>query len=99
MTTKSWKTCSRGHRFQKSSDCPVCPMCWPGFYRKKSLSDFPEKLPAPALRALLNAKIAKLSQLAKYTEEQVADLHGMGPKAMGMLKVAMKKQKMAFLKG
>ncbi len=35
------KVCSRGHRFQKSSDCPVCPICWPG-QRKKLKSDFPK---------------------------------------------------------
>lgn len=98
MPIKTWKTCSRGHRFQKSSDCPVCPICWSGYYRKKAQSDFPEKMSAPALRALLNAKITKLSQLAKYTEAEIADLHGMGPKALGMLKESMKKAKMSFLK-
>src|SRR5438309_1005170 len=47
MPKKTLKTCSRGHEFYKSSDCPVCPKCWPGFYEKNK-SDFP-KLAAPAL--------------------------------------------------
>jgi len=29
MTTskKNLRTCSKGHRFYKTSDCPVCPIC------------------------------------------------------------------------
>ncbi len=27
--------CSRGHRFLKSKERPVCPVCWPGRYRKQ----------------------------------------------------------------
>jgi len=90
------KICSRGHEFYKSSDCPVCPKCWPGYYRKQSQSDFPEKISAPALRALLNAKIMNLAQLAKYTENKIADLHGMGPKALGQLKIALKAKGLSF---
>lgn len=29
------EACSRGHAFAKSSARPVCPKCWPGYYRKK----------------------------------------------------------------
>lgn len=29
-------TCSRGHKFYKSKQVPVCPKCWPGRYREKS---------------------------------------------------------------
>ncbi len=94
---KEWKICSRGHRFQKSSLCPVCPICWPG-QRKKLQSDFPEKLGAPALRALHNAKIKNLAQLAKHTEADILELHGMGPKALSMLKPALKKAGYAFKK-
>ncbi len=28
--------CSRGHKFYKNADVPVCPICWPGRYKKKS---------------------------------------------------------------
>lgn len=27
-------TCSRGHKFYKSTIIPVCPICWPGKYKK-----------------------------------------------------------------
>jgi hypothetical protein len=93
---KKWKICSRGHRFQKSSDCPVYPICWSGYYRTRKQSDFPESLAAPALRALLSAKITKLQQLAKRTEDEIADLHGMGPKAIGQLKSALRKRNLSF---
>jgi hypothetical protein len=91
------KICSRGHKFYKSSDCPICPICWSGYYRTKNQSDFPKELSAPALRALLHAKITKLVQLAKFREKQIADLHGMGPKGVGMLKKAMCTKKISFL--
>lgn len=91
------KVCSRSHVFYKSNLCPVCPICWPG-YRKKLQSDFPEKLGAPALRALANTKIKNFAQLSKHTEQEVADLHGMGPTGIVRLKKALKEKKMAFRK-
>lgn len=87
--------CSRGHTFYKSSSCPVCPKCWPG-YRKKLQSDFPEKLSAPALRALNNAKIKKIAELKNYSIVEISKLHGMGPKAISMLQLEMKKRKVDF---
>jgi uncharacterized protein (DUF1697 family) len=32
LTTDS--ACSRGHQFVKNTTYPVCPKCWPGYYRK-----------------------------------------------------------------
>jgi hypothetical protein len=43
-------------------------------------------LAAPARRALVNNKILKISDLKKFTAEEVADFHGMGPTAMKILK-------------
>jgi hypothetical protein len=88
--------CSRGHKFYKSSDCPVCPKCWSGYYRQKNQGDFPNKLSAPALRALLNAKIFSLKQLSKHTEAEILKLYGMGPGSIPLLKQAMKKQGLKF---
>lgn len=62
----------------------------------KLQSDFPVKLSAPALRALRNAKITRLDQLTKYSAAEVLELHGMGPKALKMLQMEMKKRKLLF---
>lgn len=98
MAARTWKECSRGHRFQKSSDCPVCPKCWSGYYRTRAQSDFPDALAAPALRALLNARITKLSQLTAWTKQDLAALHGMGPKALGQIQSALRRQGLSFAK-
>ena len=90
------KICSRGHKFYKSSDCPVCPKCWSGYYKNKKQSNFGVKLSAPALRALLNAKIKKLRDLSRYTEREIEELHGMGPKALNLLKSKMRASRIYF---
>ena len=45
-------------------------------------------LAAPARRALVDNKILKLADLRKFTIDQVADFHGMGPNALSLLKKA-----------
>lgn len=47
------------------------------------------KISAPALRALEPKKITKLRDLKKFTEKEIAELHGIGPNALGTLKKAM----------
>lgn len=90
------RTCTRGHAFYKSSDCPVCPVCWTGYYRQKSQGDFPDKLSAPALRALLSAKIYNLRALSKHSEAEVLALHGMGPASLPILHAALKEKNLEF---
>lgn len=92
---KVLKICSRGHKFYKSSDCPVCSICWSGYYKDKAQGDFP-KLSAPALRALLNAKITSLKYLTKFTEKELLDLHGFGLSSLPPLKKALKKIGLSF---
>jgi hypothetical protein len=48
--------------------------------------DFPAGLSQPALRALFHAGYTRLNQLTKATEKEIADLHGMGPKGVRILK-------------
>jgi len=91
--------CTRGHRFYKSGDRPVCPRCWPGYYRKRPQGEFPAGLSAPALRALRNAKITTLNRLAAHTEAEVLSLHGMGPSSMPKLRAALKAKKLSFKAG
>lgn len=90
------KVCSRGHVFYKSSLCPACPVCWPA-QAKKLQGDFP-KTSAPALRALHHAKIKNLKTLSTWKKADVAALHGMGPKALGILAQALRAKKLSFKK-
>ena len=52
----------------------------------KPVKDFPVKLAAPALRALAHAKISTLRQLASYSENDIAALHGIENNALHALK-------------
>lgn len=54
----------------------------------ESVTSLP-KLAAPAMRALASAGIESLEDLARFTREEVANLHGMGPNALGKLESAM----------
>lgn len=51
-------------------------------------TDFP-KTSAPAQRALEGVGIYSLEQLSQYSESEIAKLHGMGPKALGILRQAL----------
>lgn len=64
----------------------------------KGENDLPQ-LAAPARRALAAAGLERLAQVAKRTEAEVADLHGMGPNAVATLKAAMKAAGLTFKKG
>lgn len=55
-------------------------------------------LAAPARRALVNAKIFQLSDLARRGEAEIAALHGMGPNALTTLRAALKQKRLAFRK-
>ncbi len=53
--------------------------------------DFP-KVGAPALRALTGAGYTQLAQLAGVPQAELKKLHGMGPKALGILQEALEQQ-------
>ena len=64
---------------------------------KKYEGEFPQ-IGVPAFRALDSAGITHLSDLTKYTEKQMLELHGFGPKALGMLKARLSEKKLSFAK-
>jgi len=66
--------------------------------KKQNQSDLP-KTSAPAQRALEGAGITTLKQLTKVTEADVLALHGMGPKAFGILRDALKAKGWSFKQG
>ncbi|HEY1037123.1 MAG TPA: DNA-binding protein [Candidatus Paceibacterota bacterium] len=60
-------------------------------------SPFP-KTSNPAERALEHAGIRSMKDLSKWTEKDVLALHGMGPKAFGILKNELKMMDLSFKK-
>jgi DNA-directed RNA polymerase alpha subunit len=57
------------------------------------------KLAVPARRALHRGGYARLEDLTKATESEVRKLHGMGPKAMRVLRNALRERGLSFRAG
>jgi hypothetical protein len=64
--------------------------------KKKPSGDLPEKLGAPAERALAGAGIKNLKQLTKFSEAEIKQLHGVGPNAIGKLRRALAEKGLSF---
>ena len=67
--------------------------------KKKTIAPtpvWPRGVAAPAQRALAGAGITRLEQLAKWTESDLRALHGMGPKAIGLLRDALRARGLDF---
>ena len=50
----------------------------------------------PAQRALAAAGYKELANLTNVTERELLQLHGMGPKALGILREALQKEALSF---
>jgi uncharacterized protein YdhG (YjbR/CyaY superfamily) len=66
--------------------------------KEQGTSVFP-KIGAPATRALEAARYTRLEQLTKVTEAELGQLHGMGPKALGILRETLKEKGLSFKAG
>lgn len=60
---------------------------------------FPTGLSGPALRALDTAGIRSMSDLERWTEKDLAALHGMGPKGIRMLREGLAAAERGFRQG
>ena len=58
--------------------------------------NFPAGLAQPALRALHAAGYTRLVQLMKVKEADLLKLHGMGPKAIAILRIALEADGRSF---
>lgn len=58
--------------------------------------NFPRGIGQPALRALASAGYQNLEQLANVSESDLLKLHGMGPKALRILREALAANGLAF---
>lgn len=77
------RKCPEGHSFNKTSDCPVCPVCE---NQKKINIDFLKILADPARRALENNGIDHVVKLASMSESELLSLHGFGPSSLPKIK-------------
>lgn len=70
--------------------CPVCEK------KRKPDKGFLSLLSAPARRALERAGVTTLSKLSKKTEEEILQLHGVGPGTIPALRRALKAKGSSF---
>lgn len=88
------RTCGKGHKYYKSSGCPVCPVC----EQQRDVDGFLATLSAPARRALENKGITTVQQLATFTQKEIMALHGIGPASLPVLRAALKQEQLDFKK-
>jgi hypothetical protein len=65
---------------------------------KADNSDFPPGLSQPALRAFAAAGYRKLADFARISETELLELHGVGPKAIRLLRPALAARGLSFAK-
>lgn len=90
---KELRTCDKGHKYYKSSDCPTCPTCE---QERKPECGFMSLLSAPARRALAHNGIQSLQQLSTYSEKEILQFHGMGPASIPKLRTALAEEGLSF---
>ena len=61
-----------------------------------SKTDLPRSIGNPARRALEQAGYSTLKQLTKVTEKELGQLHGLGPKALGILRETLQAKGWSF---
>ena len=60
------------------------------------ITDLAKQLGKPATRALVAQNVEKLQDLCRYRRQQIADLHGLGPKVLKVLDAEMASQGLSF---
>lgn len=90
---KTLRTCQKGHKYYKSSDCPTCPTCES---EKKPKDGFLSLLSAPARRALENNGITTIEQLSNCSEKELMAFHGFGKSSLPILRTALEEKGLTF---
>jgi hypothetical protein len=68
---------------------------WADETKEAAAMSQPDQLPrigAPATRALASIDVTRLSQLTEHRADDLLKLHGMGPRAVGILRQALAEQ-------
>lgn len=63
------------------------------------ISDIPTSIGAPARRALNGVGYLKLEQFTKVSEAEILKLHGVGPKALDIIRRALIDKGLTFANG
>jgi predicted flap endonuclease-1-like 5' DNA nuclease len=58
--------------------------------KKQPESEFPKGVAKPAIRALASVGVSRLDQVTRFSEAELLALHGMGPKAIRLIKEALR---------
>jgi hypothetical protein len=87
------RSCSHGHTYRKSSDCPTCPTCEAA---RKPESGFLAELSAPARRALERAGITQVAHLSAWSKREILALHGVGPSTIPKLERMLSEAGLSF---
>lgn len=90
---KSLRVCEKGHQYYKSSDCKSCPTC---DKENKPKSGFLSKLSSPARNALLHEGIDTVQKLAKYSEKEILQIHGIGPASLPVMRTSLEEEGLMF---
>ncbi|SDY26417.1 hypothetical protein SAMN05421736_101810 [Evansella caseinilytica] len=93
---KTLRICEKGHKYYKSSDCPSCPTCE---QEQKPDTGFLSRLSNPARTALEHEGLTSLQKLSTYTEREILQFHGIGPRSMPILRDELQSQGLAFKPG
>ena len=93
MSTKTLRTCEKGHTYYKSTDCPSCPTC-----DKENIptDGFLARLSNPARNALIHEGITTIEQLATYTEKDILKIHGIGKASLPAFHQSLKEAGLTF---
>jgi hypothetical protein len=87
------RTCPKGHKFLRSTNCPTCPKCEPTRRPARGLLAL---LSAPARRAFHRARIFDCEDLSRYSETEILGLHGVGPSTLPILELQLKAAGLSF---
>ena len=87
------RTCQKGHKFFKTSDCPTCPKCEAA---RRPGSGLLSLLSAPACRAFERARIFNCSDLSRLSEQEILGLHGVGPSTLPILREQLSAKGLTF---
>ncbi|UGU17290.1 RNA polymerase alpha subunit C-terminal domain-containing protein [Sinomicrobium kalidii] len=90
---KTLRTCEKGHKFYKSSDCPTCPVCEA---EKGPAKGFLALLSSPARNALLYYGIDTIEKLSTYTEKEILGIHGIGKASLPVFKRSLAERGLSF---